>query len=395
MPAHTILKNRTTRTLNSPRVFHSSILVYVSDLSYGQRKTGNLILQGENLEILKALTPKYKNQIRCIYIDPPYNNQECYNHYTDHFNHETWLRDITARLEHLAPLLRADGSLWISIDDREVHYLKVAADKILGRDNFITTIVWEQRTTRENRKVFSNNHEYILVYAKNAKKFKESRNFLAFTPEVKNRYKNPDNDKRGPWQSVTANVQAGHATRSQFYELVAPSGKRHVPPKGRCWAYNSARMKKEIAQNNVWFGRDGNGVPRLKRFLSKTQPGLTPHTLWTADDVGTNGTAKKHLLELFPRHRVFDTPKPEQLLHRILHIATNPGDIVLDAYLGSGTTAAVAHKMRRRYIGIEKGNHAITHCAHRIRCVVDGESNGISSLEGWTSGGGFDFYRLA
>jgi len=297
-------------------------------------------------------------------------------------------------LESLACFLSEEGSLWISIDDREIHYLKVAADKILGRQNFVTTIVWQQRTTRENRRVFSNNHEYILVYAKNVKRFAEARNGLPANVELRERYKNPDNDKRGPWQSVSANVQAGHATRSQFYTVVAPNGRRYTPPNGRCWVYNETKMKTEIARNNIWFGRDGNGVPRLKRFLANRPLEVTPETLWFGSDVATNDSAKKHFLQLFPKRDVFDTPKPESLIHRILHIASKPDDLVLDCYLGSGTTAAVAHKMGRRYIGIEQGTHAATLCVQRMRKVVDGESGGISDKVKWKGGGGFHFYKL-
>lgn len=369
-------------------------LKHVLALSYGKRGTGNLVLQGENLAVLAALSPVFSGEVRCIYIDPPYNNQERYNHYSDNLDHETWLKEITDRLEVLAEFLREDGSIWISIDDREIHYLKVAADHIFSRRNFVTTIVWQQRTTRENRRVFSNDHEYVLVYAKNADAFKITRNLLPLTPEVSSRYKNPDNDPRGPWQSVSANVQAGHATPRQFYTLIAPNGRRHRPPNGRCWVYSKAKMQEEIAKNNVRFGNDGNGVPRRKQFLSKAQPGLTPHTLWTAAEVGSSKTAKKHLLRLFPDHPIFDTPKPEQLIQRILHIASDPGDIVLDSYLGSGTTAAVAHKMGRRYIGIEQGEHAVTYCAERIKHVIEGETEGISKDVGWRGGGGVDFYRL-
>lgn len=371
----------------------TSNLTHVAELSYGTEKTGNMLLQGENLAVLKTLTSDFSGDIRCIYIDPPYNNQEQYNHYTDTLDHEKWIEEISQRLNILATFLREDGSIWISIDDREVHYLKVAADKVFGRANFVTTVIWQQRTTRENRKVFSNNHEYLLVYAKNLNAFKATRNLLCTTPEVESRYNNLDDDPRGPWQSVSANVQAGHATQGQFYEIVAPNGRRHTPPNGRCWVYNQSRMGEEIAKNNVWFGRDGNGVPRLKRFLSQAKQGLTPETLWTAAEVGTNKVAKKHLLKLFPNQPVFDTPKPEQLIQRILHIATNPNDIVLDAYLGSGTTTAVAQKMGRRYIGIEQGNHAVSYCVQRMKQVVDGEAGGISASLGWVGGGGFDFYR--
>ncbi|WP_242353924.1 site-specific DNA-methyltransferase [Anaeromyxobacter sp. SG64] len=365
----------------------------VREFSFGEDCGGNRIIHGENARVLAHLGASLKGAVRCIYIDPPYNNQERYFHYSDALSHDDWMGGIVERLELMAPLLTEDGSIWISIDDREVHYLKVAADRIFGRENFVSTVIWQQRTTRENRKVFSNNHEYLLVYARDVKRFRLSRNRLPATPEVLGRYKNPDGDPRGSWQSVSANVQGGHGTDSQFYVLVAPNGRRHAPPKGRCWVYTKDRMDREIRANNVWFGRDGNGAPRLKRFLAES-PGLTPETLWFATDVGTNDSAKKHLLSLFADAPVFDTPKPEELIARVLHIATRPGDMVLDAYLGSGTTAAVAHKMGRRYIGIEEGGHAVTHCATRLRAVVEGEGGGVSAAVGWSGGGGFEFYRV-
>ena len=372
---------------------HSVSFQSVKNLSSGG-DTNNAIIQGDNRLALELLKQRYSGKIRCAYIDPPYNNQERYNHYHDVQNHETWLREIVASVKQIKPLLRPDGSLWVSIDDRQVHYLKVALDEVFGRENFVTTIVWEQRTTRENRKAFSNNHEYLLVYATDTRKFKDKRGLLDWDDEVLSRFKNPDNEPRGPWQSVSANVQAGHATKSQFYDIVAPNGERHKPPKGRCWVYNEARMKQEIANNNVWFGKHGDCVPRLKRFLRDARRGFTPQTLWPANEVGTNDQAKKHLLELFPRYAVFDTPKPESLIRRILCIASEPGDLVLDAYLGSGTTAAVAHKMGRQYIGIEKGDHAATHCVDRIRKVIAGEKGGVSAELGWTGGGAFHFYTL-
>jgi adenine-specific DNA-methyltransferase len=362
------------------------------DLSVGERAE-SMVLRSENSAALAALSDPMRDKIRCVYLDPPYNNQEVYRHYRDDHSHEEWLETLLARLSALRPLLAPNGSVWISIDDRGMHYLKVGADKIFGRDNFISTVVWQQRTTRENRKVFSNNHEYLLVYAADAGRFKKSRNLLPATEALLSRYKNPDKDSRGPWQSVSANVQDGHATASQFYEFVAPSGKRHRPPEGRCWVYTWERMQAEIKAGNIWFGKTGNGVPRIKRFLQDSKAGLTPETLWRADEVGTNDDAKKHLLQMFPDQPVFDTPKPESLLARILHIATDPGDWVLDPYLGSGTTAAVAHKMGRRYIGIEQGEHAVTYCARRLQKVVGGEAGGVSSQLGWTGGGGFGFYE--
>jgi adenine-specific DNA-methyltransferase len=366
----------------------------VDELSYGDSRAGNALVQGDNVAVLEAIGGELSGAVRCIYIDPPYNNRERYAHYDDRLRHDQWLGGLERVLERLRPLLRDDGSLWISIDDNEVHYLKVLADRVLGRASFVTTIVWEHRTTRENRRVFSNNHEYILVYAKDPERFGRARNRVAPGPEILSRYKNPDDDPRGPWQSISANVQAGHGTAGQFYELIAPNGRRHRPPKGRCWVYTRARMEHAIARGEVWFGRDGAGVPRLKRFLSAAAVGVTPETLWTAGFAGTTRAGKRQVLDLLEHVPVFETPKPEELLARVLEIATDPGDLVLDAYLGSGTTAAVAHKLGRRWLGIEVGNHAVTHCAARLRHVVDGEAGGISPAVGWSGGGGFEFHRL-
>lgn len=364
------------------------------EYSYGINKSGNLIIHGDNCIITEMLYEKYRGKVKCIYIDPPYNNGESYTHYEDSLEHEVWLENMENILFSLKPLLHQDGSIWISIDDSEMHYLKVLCDKIFGRKNFITTIVWQHRTTRENRKVFSNNHEYILVYAIDPIKFKAVRNQLPSTETVLSRYKNPDNDPRGLWQSISLNVQAGHAVRSQFYEIVAPNGKRHNPPNGRCWIYNQDKMKKEMEENNIWFGIDGNGVPRRKKFLSNSSKGITPETLWLANEVGTTKKAKKHMLNMFPDNPVFDTPKPEELIKRIIDIATNKGDLVLDAFLGSGTTAAVAHKMNRYYIGIERENHIFDIVCNRLKMVVDGEDGGISNQVNWTGGGGFDVYDI-
>lgn len=350
------------------------------------------IIQGENLDVLDLLTKDYIDKVKCIYIDPPYNNGESYTHYDDSV-HEEWIVEIKKRLRKLKPLLTPDGSIWISIDDSEVHHLKVAADEIFERNNFVTTIIWQQRTTRENRKIFSNNHEYILVYAKNKSLFSKSINKLKGNGEQIARYKNPNNDKRGPWQSVSLNVQAGHAVKSQFYEFVSPNGKIHNPPKGRCWVYNKEKMNDLVKDERIWFGLQGNGVPRLKKFLSESEIKLTPDTLWLGNDVGTNKEAKKHLIKLFPDKEVFDTPKPERLLKRIFEIATNENDLILDAYVGAGSTIAVAHKMKRQYIGIDKGDHIIDYVVARQRLVLQGKSLGILERESDKSEG-FEFYKM-
>lgn len=362
--------------------------------AHGDAAADNLLIKGDNLKALKALLPFFRGRVKCIYIDPPYNTQSAFEHYDDKLEHSQWLSTMVPRLVLLRDLLAEDGSIWVSIDDREVHYLKVLMDEVFGRGGFVTTITWQQRTTRENRKTFSSNHEFLLLYARDPSRFAASRNDLDLTEDVKARYKNPDNDRRGPWQSVSANAQAGHGTPTQFYTLIAPNRKRHELPNGRCWIYTESRMREEIAANNIWFGKNGNGVPRIKKFLSEAKTGLTPETLWFADDVGTNDFAKKHLIELFRDADLFDTPKPESLISRVIHIGSNPGDLVLDSFLGSGTTAAVAHKMGRRYIGIEMGEHAVTHCLPRLQKVIEGEQGGISKQVEWQGGGGFRLYTL-
>jgi len=299
-------------------------------------------------------------------------------------------------LNLLKPLLSKDGSIWISIDDSEMAYLRVEADRIFGRENFAGTIIWQQRKSRENRAVFSCNHEYILVYAKDLREFKKKRNLLPVDEDyINSKYKNPDNDPRGPWQSVTANVQSGHAVPSQFYTVVSPTGVRHDPPKGRCWIYNEERMKREIAEGNIWFGKDGSNTPRVKKFLRDAKIGLTPETIWLADEVGTSDSAKKQLMTLFPdKENIFETPKPEELLKRIIEIASDEGDYVLDCYIGSGTTIATAHKLNRHYIGIEIGNQMSELVVKRMNKVIEGENSGISELVGWQGGGDFAFYNF-
>lgn len=353
----------------------------------------NMIIKGDNCAVCDCLMKEFSSKVKCIYIDPPYNNGEEYSHYSDVFSHEQWLDNMRAIISRLFRLLSDEGSLWISIDDNEVHYLKVLCDEIMGRSNFVTTIIWQQRTTRENRRAFSNNHEYILVYAKDPIEFKKARNLLGVDNAVLARYKNPDNDSRGPWQSVSLNVQAGHAVSSQFYSITAPGGKVFNPPNGRCWIYNQERMQREIAENNIWFGYDQNSTPRKKKFLCDAKLGLTPETLWLSSAVGTTNDAKKQLLALFPSMTVFDTPKPESLIRRIFEIASNEGDLVLDAFLGSGTTAAVAHKMNRAYIGIDISTESINYALSRLERVISGEKSGISKDINWQGGGSFSYYE--
>jgi adenine-specific DNA-methyltransferase len=372
------------------------LLEAVPELSYGDEHTENMLIQGDNLEALKALLPFYAGRVKCIFIDPPYNTRSAFEHYDDNLEHTQWLGMIYPRLELLREMLTEDGSIWVTIDDNEAHYLKVIMDEVFGRANFVADIAWEKRTTRENRRVFSFKHDHLFVFANQKARFEQNRNQLPLSERVKARYKNPDDDPRGPWQSISANAQAGHATPSQFYTLVAPNGTQHVPPTGRCWLYTKERMENAVQEGNIWFGKNGSGAPRIKSFLDSSikESGLTPETIWYAEDVGTNDEAKKGIISLMGDAPVFDNPKPERLIQRVLQIASNSGDLVLDSFLGSGTAAAVAHKMGRRYIGIEMGEHAETHCVPRLRKVIDGEQGGISEAVGWQGGGGFRFYRL-
>ena len=359
----------------------------------------NMLIRRDNLFGLKALEQEFAGKVKCVFIDPPYNTGSAFEHYDDGVEHSIWLSLMRDRIELLKRLLSTEGSLWITIDDNEVHYLKVLCDEVSGRRNFVCNLVWQKRTARDNRKAFSANHDHILVYAVDTAVFTASRNMLALTGKVLARYKNPDKDPRGSWQSVAMTAQGGHATPSQFYKLETPTGKYHNPPEGLCWIYTKEKFQEEVRKNNIYFPKNGDGVPRVKRFLdpNKTE-GLVPESIWLESDVGTNDHAKRHTVELLQSKGsdVFGTPKPESLLERILHIATNPGDLVLDSFLGSGTTAAVAHKMGRRWIGIELGEHCETHCLPRLKKVVDGEDpGGITQAVGWKGGGGFRYYRLA
>lgn len=356
----------------------------------------NRLIFGDNLLALKALEQEFSGKVRCVYIDPPYNTGSAFEYYDDGLEHSIWLGLMRDRLEIIRRLLTNNGSVWISIDDNEYPYLRVLCDEIFGRSNFVCTVIWEKRKSRENRRAFSFKHDYIAVYAKDKTAFESDRNPVPMSQEVIDRYRNPDNDPRGPWQSVAITAQAGHATASQFYQITTPGGRLIDPPAGNCWRFTANRLKELMDDNRIYFGTTGNNVPRQKKFLAESEDaGLTPETIWYADDVGTNDTAKRHSNSIF-NGSGFDNPKPEELINRILEIATNPGDLVLDSFAGSGTSGAVAHKMGRRWIMVELGEHCHTHIIPRLQKVIDGEDKGgISESVNWQGGGGFRYYKLA
>jgi adenine-specific DNA-methyltransferase len=351
----------------------------------------NLLIQGDNLEALKALLPFYRGQVKCIFIDPPYNTKSAFEHYDDNLEHAQWLSMMLPRLQLLRELLREDGSIWVTIDDNEGHYLKVLMDEVFGRRNFVANVVWQKKyAVASDAKGFSDFHDHVLIYTK---KGQLTRNLLSRSDKQNSLYKYDDQDGNGSWRTDNLSVKTYSAAYD--YPITNPAtGAQHWPPKGRCWYTSKEKMADLIARNGVYWGKDGTGAPQLKRYLNRVQDGVVPATWWTHEEVGHNDESRKESKLLFIDSDPFSTPKPERLLQRILHIASNEGDLILDSFLGSGTTAAVAHKMGRRWIGIEMGEHAATHCLPRLQKVIDGEQGGISKSVNWSGGGGFRFMRL-
>ncbi len=352
----------------------------------------NLIIKGNNLLALHAIKDKYAGKVKLIYIDPPYNTGNDSFMYNDRFNHSTWLNFIYNRLSIANELLSEVGSIWLNIDDDESHYLKVLCDELFGRENFIGNIIWEKKFSPQNDATFfSDMHDHILVYCKNIDKFKI--NLLARTEKMNERYKNPDNDPRGPWSSSDLTVRT--YSKEYDYPIETPSGKIINPPKGRCWRTSKENLSKLISQNRIWFGESGDNVPRLKRFLTDVKQGLTPGTIWKHQEVSHNQEARKEISRLFEDTEYdFSTPKPEKLLQRIIHIGSNEGDLVLDFFMGSATTQAVAMKMNRRFIGIEQMDYINEISVPRLQKVIAGEQGGISKEVNWQGGGSFVYTEL-
>lgn len=355
----------------------------------------NMLIHGDNLLALKALEQDYSGKIKCIYIDPPYNTGNAFEHYDDGLEHSIWLSLMRDRLEILKRLLSNDGgSIWISIDADESHYLKVLCDEIFGRQCFVDEVIWQRAFAPVNlKKTLSRSHDTILVYCKNSIGFELNK--LPRSAETNSRYKNPDNDPRGPWTS--GDLSVGPAIEKNIYEITTPSGRKCLPPKGYSWRVSKEKLQEMITEKKIYFGPTGENAPRIKRFLVDVKDGVVSTTLWTRNECGDNQEAKREIKALFSDEKnPFDTPKPERLIQRILTLASNPGDLVLDSFLGSGTTAAVAQKMGRCWIGVEMEETAYSYCLPRLKKVIDGEDQGgITKAVNWQGGGSFKFYELA
>lgn len=364
------------------------------DFTSGQLdpKSDNMLIHGDNLLALKSLEQQYAGQVKCIYIDPPYNTGSAFEHYDDNLEHSIWLSLMKPRLELLRNLLADNGSIWISIDDYECHYLKVLCDEVFGRKNFVASIIWRKNyAPKSSARHFSVDQDYILIYAKCADLW--IPNLMPRGEKQNSVYKNPDNDPRGRWRPN--NLAARNFYSKGTYSIKCPGGRIiDGPPSGSYWRVSEEKFWELDKEGRIYWGKDGNNVPAPKIYLSEVKQGVVPQTFWPFEEVGHTQEAKKEIIALF-QDNVFATPKPERLIERVLTLATNPGDLVLDSFLGSGTTAAVAHKMGRRWIGIELGDHAYTHCYPRMKAVCDGEQGGISKAVKWQGGGGFKFYELA
>lgn len=397
---------------DSPTKLEPRILLEDAELGRGAVNRGanlsdsNLLIHGDNLLALRALEASHADQVKCVFIDPPYNTGSAFEHYEDGIEHSLWLSLIKPRVEILHRLLTQDGSIWVTIDDAEGHYLKVLMDEVFGRHNFLGTISWQKTTSVHNNATwFSSMTDMMLVYAKNRDSFQMGR--IPRSARNLKDYSNPDNDPRGPWTSSPLHVSltsgqrgkqfAKTGTSSGLFPITNRHGEDVMPPKGRCWAYSEERIKELDTQGLIWWGKTGHNQPRLKRYLADQQGGVVPTTLWLSESAGSNQEAKAENARLLPDLKdLFSTPKPERLLFNVLTLATNPGDIVLDSFAGSGTTGAVAHKMDRRWVMVELGDHCLTHTHPRMERVIRGLDNGALGQElEFKGGGGFRYFRLA
>ena len=392
-----ILAKSEIDVLFAPKVLNNFELLGKGNINEVLENKPNLLIKGNNLIALHTLKEYFRHapqedKIKLIYIDPPYNTGNDSFNYNDKFNHSTWLTFMKNRLEIARELLRDDGVIFVQCDDNEQAYLKVLMDEIFGRENFVCNVVYEKKYSPQNdAKWLSDNHDFIVIYAKNKTIWRP--NLLPRTKEMNARYKNPDNDPRGDWKNSDCLVKTYSANYD--YPIQTPSGRIVNPPKGRCWMTSKENFQKLIDDNRIYFGKDGDNVPCLKRFLSEVKQGVTPLTIWKYTEVGHNQDALREVLALFGNEKVFATPKGEKLLQRILEISTNENDLVLDFFAGSGTTLAVAHKMKRRYIGIEQMDYIQNITKERLKKVIEGEQGGISKAVEWQGGGNLVYCELA
>jgi len=356
----------------------------------------NRLIFGDNLLALKALEAEFTGKVKCVFIDPPYNTGSAFTHYDDGVEHSIWLSLMRDRLEIIRRLLAEDGSLWITIDDNEAHYLKVLCDEVFGRAAFIANLAWHKRVSPANdAKYFSADFDHILVYAKNRENWRPNR--LSKNEAQLANYRNPDNDPRGAWNSAAYTcAKTADERPNLYYEIINPHTREKIfPSRTRVWAYEKTSHLKNQAENRVYWGKDGKGkMPRIKKFLSESKA-VVPRSIWGYEDAGHNQESRIEIDRLFPGNP-FTTPKPERLLKRVLEVATNINDLVIDSFAGSGTTGAVAQKMGRRWIMVELGEHCHTHIIPRLKKVIDNDDpGGITKATGWKGGGGFRYYRLA
>jgi len=359
----------------------------------GAADAGNLLIQGDNLAALKALLPFYRGRVKCIFIDPPYNTKSAFEHYDDNLEHAQWLSLMLPRLQLLRELLSEDGSIWVTIDDHEGHYLKVLMDEVFGRGNFVANAVWQKKYTVANdAKWLADNHDHLLIYGKTKESWRPNR--LPRTAEMDKRYRNPDKHPDGPWKATPLYAKRTPTEKEGGFSFTFKNGVVWTLPPGTSPRFPMHELRRMDLNNEIWFGADGKAIPARKTFLDRLTIASPPSpTIWLHSEAGNNHEAREES-KFVNGVEVFGTPKPEKLVKRILDLSTQPNDLVLDSFLGSGTTAAVAHKMGRRWIGIEMGEHALTHCLPRLRKVVEGEQGGISAAVGWAGGGGFRCLQL-
>lgn len=378
------------------------ILLADDDRSYRAAKRGgetdtfdNRLIFGDNLLALKALEAEFAGQVACVFIDPPYNTGVAFDHYDDGVEHSLWLTLIRDRIALLRDLLSEDGSAWITIDDQEAHYLKVLCDEVFGRNNFVGNAIWQKKYTVSNdAKWLSENHDHILIYAKDKATWRPFR--LGRTPEMDNRYRNPDNHPKGPWKATPLYAKRTGTEKEKVFSYTFKNGVVWTPPPGTSPRFPAEKLRDFDAGDEIWFGADGTATPSRKTFLRElTTDGPPSATVWLYSEVGSNHEARDES-KTFNADDPFSTPKPERLVKRVLDLATLPGDLVIDSFAGSGTTGAVAHKMGRRWIMIEQGEHCHTHIIPRLQKVIDGaDPGGVTEATGWKGGGGFRYFRLA